>query len=138
MSDDDTTFEQLATALGFVETEDEEMALERAKRELESMTEVFKNAGLDEAEARIVAVEFLRGYLRHGSGRGGLHPEHFPELLQQAFFRQGLTRLVLDISLSGDEYHLNLTVLAADEAAAEQLVTVARKVHERREKGEPS
>ena len=133
---DDEVFEQLKAALGF--DEDEEKTVERTRRELETITEMFKNVGLDEAEARVMAAEFLSGRLRYGSGRGGLHPEHVPELLQQAFFNQNLKRVVLDLSLGTDEYHLDMRILAVDEEVADQLAVVAKKTHARREKGEPS
>ena len=135
---DDITFEQLKKALGF-EEEDEEKALERTRKAVEEVKNMAMGAGMDEAEALKFAAEFLSGHLRYGSGQGGLHAHHFSDIVgERAFYTQRLGRVVLDVRESSDGYHLEMTVLAVDEDAAEQLATVAKKLHQRRDQGEPS
>ena len=53
-------------------------------------------------------------------------------------FRFHERRLVLDIELALDEYHLNLNVLAAESDAADQLEQMAKAIHKRRAESEPS
>ena len=88
--------------------------------------------------AKDLATKFVTGYLDYGSGRGGLHPDQIAELIERNVFTFGTRRLVLDIELASDDYHLNLKVLAADKDAADQLEQMAEAIHKRRHEGEPS
>ena len=135
MADDE--FEKLSRALGFTELSEEKL-LEHFQNQLEQLTKMFVHAGVDGVEAREMALKVLSGDLSYGSGRGGMHPKDFEDVVEHALFRQNLRRIVLDISLEADEYHIAMKVLAVDPEAAEQLETVAKKLHARKRTGEPS
>ena len=117
------------------ETEDEQA---RFERERDRVAKAFTDAGLSEKHAKDLATKFVTGYLDYGSGRGGLHPDQIAELIERNVFTFGTRRLVLDIGLASDEYHLDLKVLAADKDAADQLGQVAKAIQQRKIKGEPS
>lgn len=117
------------------EPEDEQ---ERFERERDRVAKAFTDAGLSEEHAKDLATKFITGYLDYGSGRGGLHPDQIAELIERNIFTFGTRRLVLDIELASDDYHLNLKVLAANKDAADQLEKMAKAVHKRRHEGEPS
>ncbi len=108
------------------------------ERERDRVTKAFTDAGLSEEHAKDLATKFITGYLDYGSGRGGLHPDQIAELIERNVFTFGTRRLVLDIELASDEYHLNLKVLAAGNDAANQLEQMAKAVHKRSHEGEPS
>ena len=108
------------------------------ERERVRVAKAFVDAGLGEDHARDLATKFVTGYLDYGSGRGGLHPDQIAELTERNVFTFGTRRLVLDIGLASDEYHLDLKVLATDSDAADQLGQVAKAIQQRKVKGEPS
>lgn len=58
--------------------------------------------------------DFFSGRVKKGRGWGGQHPPDVAALCERAFFTQGLRRIVLEVALSGDDYHLNTTVLEAE------------------------
>ena len=108
------------------------------ERERDRVAKAFTDAGLSEDHAKDLATKFITGYLDYGSGRGGLHPDQIAELIERNVFRFHKRRLVLDIELASDDYHLNLKVLAADNGAANQLEQMAKAIRKRRREGEPS
>ena len=129
-------FDDLKKLFGADDEAESEQA--RFERERDRVAKAFTDAGLDEDHARDLATKFITGYLDYGSGRGGLHPDQIAELIERNVFTFGTRRLVLDVGLATDEYHLDLKVLAADKDAADQLTQVAKAIHKRRVEGEPS
>ena len=117
------------------ELEDEQA---RFERERDRVAKAFVDAGLSEEHAKDLATKFVTGYLDYGSGRGGLHSDQIAGLIERNVFTFGTRRLVLDVGLASDEYHLDLKVLAVDKDAADQLGQVAKAIHKRGHKGEPS
>ena len=121
-------FKDLAGTLGFELDEDDEAAVARARQKLADYRKMFVSAGLDEEQALTEALALLQGFVKAGSGQGGMHPNDFADLVDRAFNRQGLERLVLEVRRSVDGYHLEMTVLATDAGDADKLKQVATKL----------